>query len=265
MKQTTVSAALLVCMISLNPAVHAELPWTGYEVIDMTHTFDGKTIYWPTEDGFELTTGFEGQTDGGYYYYSNHYAAADHGGTHLDAPRHFAAGKHTAEQVPLSQLMGAACVIDVSSQAAADRDYRLQLSDIEQWETDNGAIPAGCIVLMRTGFDAFWPDRERYMGTDKLGAEGVAELHFPGFSEESARALLNRKVAAIGVDTPSVDYGQSKDFIVHQVVYKQNIPGLENVANLSRLPATGAYVIALPMKIGGGSGAPLRIIGLVPN
>ena len=93
----------------------------------------------------------------------------------------------------------------------------------------------------------------------------MAELHFPGFSEESARALLNRKVAAIGVDTPSVDYGQSKDFIVHQVVYKQNIPGLENVANLSRLPATGAYVIALPMKIGGGSGAPLRIIGLVPN
>ena len=265
MKPTSLPAVFVLSLVMLNSPVHAELPWDGYEVIDMTHTFDGHTIYWPTEDGFELTTGFDGLTDRGYYYYSNHYAAADHGGTHLDAPRHFAAGKYTAEQVPLSQLMGPACVIDVSAQAAIDRDYRLTVSDIRQWETDNGTIPAGCIVLMRTDYDAFWPDRERYMGTNKRGPEGVAELHFPGFSEGSARALLEREVAAIGIDTPSVDYGQSKDFIVHQVVYGQNIPGFENVANLSRLPATGAYIIALPMKIGGGSGAPLRVIGWVPE
>lgn len=241
-----------------------DAPWAGYSVVDMSYSFGADTIYWPTEKGFRLDVGFEGVTDGGYYYTSNFFAAADHGGTHLDAPKHFARGGKAADEVPLNRLMGPACVIDVSEKALADRDFRLSASDVEAWEAQHGTIPQGCIVLMNTGYARYWPDREKYMGTTALGEEGVANLHFPGFSEASARLLAARGVAAVGLDTPSVDYGQSQDFIVHQYLYGLDIPGFENVANVSELPATGAFVIALPMKIATGSGAPLRIIGLVP-
>ncbi|MBD0297112.1 MAG: cyclase family protein, partial [Flavisolibacter sp.] len=93
------------------------------------------------------------------------------------------------------------------------------------------------------------------------GTEGVAQLHFPGIHPDAAQWLVqHRKIKAVGLDTPSVDYGQSKDFKPHQLLYAQNICGFENVANLNQLPVKGAYIIALPMKIKGGSGGPLRII-----
>jgi kynurenine formamidase len=246
-------------------AQSGSLPWAGYSVVDMTHSFGPDTIYWPTEAGFELEVGFDGITDGGYYYASNRYSAADHGGTHLDAPRHFAEGKQFADEVPLERLMGPACVIDVSEATLADSGYRLRVSDIEAWEAENGRIEAGCIVLLNTGYARFWPDRQSYLGTSLTGAQGVANLHFPGFSEDSARLLVSRGIAAVGIDTASIDYGQSDDFPVHRYLYGLNIPGLENIANVDELPPKGAYVIALPMKISMGSGAPLRIIGLVPE
>ena len=171
----------------------------------MTHSFDADTIYWPTESGFQLEVGFEGLTEGGYYYASNTYAAADHGGTHLDAPKHFAEGRNAADEVPLRRLLGPACVIDVAAAAAEDSDYLLSVADIEAWETTHGRIQAGCIVLLNTGYASFWPDREQYMGTALLGEAGVANLHFPGFSEASAIMLADRGVAAVGIDTPSID------------------------------------------------------------
>ena len=129
----------------------------------------------------------------------------------------------------------------------------------------NGRLPDGAILLFRTGFSKYWPDRKAYMGTDERGPDAVAKLHFPGLSRELARFLVEqRKVAAVGLDTPSLDYGQSKDFIVHRTLLGANIPGFENVANLDQLPAKGATVVALPTKIRGGSGAPLRIVALVP-
>jgi kynurenine formamidase len=240
-------------------------PWAGYAVVDMSHSFDAETIYWPTEDGFELEVGFDGITEGGYYYASNRYSAADHGGTHLDAPRHFAEGKQSADEVPLDRLMGPACVIDVSEAALANRDYRLRTSDIAAWETENGRIEQGCIVLLNTGYARFWPDRQSYLGTALKGAEGVENLHFPGYSEEAARRLVDRGIAAVGIDTTGIDYGQSDDFRVHRYLYDLNVPGFENVANIDALPSKGAYLIALPMKISAGSGAPLRIVGLVPK
>ncbi|MDH4107448.1 MAG: cyclase family protein [Gammaproteobacteria bacterium] len=266
MQHRNLYAAILAsgAMLATPALADGEPPWAGYVVIDMTYRFDADTIYWPTEDGFRLDVGFEGVTDGGYYYTSNRFAAADHGGTHLDAPKHFAAGRQAADEIPLERLMGPACVIDVSASALADADYRLGVEDIEAWERRNGAIPQGCIALMRSGYGRYWPDRETYLGTTKLGAEGVAHLHFPGFSLEAAKLLAARRIAAIGIDTPSIDYGQSQDFIVHRYLYELDIPGFENVANLDALPETGGYVIALPMKIATGSGAPLRMIGLAP-
>lgn len=242
--------------------------WAGWDiddnkVIDLTYAFDENTIFWPTAKPFQREVVAVGQTAAGYWYAANNICLAEHGGTHMDAPIHFAEGKRTAAEVPVQQLIGPAVVIDVEAQAATNPDYRLSVADITTWERAHGPIPAGAIVLMRSGWGKRWPDTKRYLGTDRPG--DVANLHFPGFSDEAARFLVSqRSVDAIGVDTPSLDYGQSSDFGAHQIVHAANLPGLENVANLDRLPPTGALLIALPMKIAGGSGAPVRIIALLP-
>jgi kynurenine formamidase len=233
--------------------------------VDLTYPYDESTIYWPTASGFELEVDFKGATDAGYYYEANSFRSAEHGGTHLDAPVHFAEGKHTADEVPLSRLIGPAVVVDVSEQAAADRDYQVSVQDFEAWEAENGQLPDSIIILIRTGYGKFWPDREKYMGTAERGADAVAKLHFPGLHPDAARWLVeNRDVHSIGLDTPSIDYGQSTGFDSHRILFEQNIPAFENLANLDILPVKGFDVIALPMKIAGGSGGPLRIVAALP-
>jgi kynurenine formamidase len=153
--------------------------------------------------------------------------------------------------------------VDVRTQAAADADYRLTVADLIAWEKKHGRIPQGALVVMFSGWGARWPDKKQYLGTDQAG--DVAHLHFPGFSREAAEFLVSqREIDGIGVDTPSIDYGQSKDFIVHQIINGANKPGFENIAHLEKLPATGATLIALPMKIAKGSGGPARIIAVLP-
>jgi kynurenine formamidase len=214
-------------------------------LVDLTYTFDDKTVYWPTEEGFHLEQGAHGLTPQGYFYSANRFEAAEHGGTHTDAPSHFGEGKMTVDQIPLTSLVGPAVVIDVSKAAAKDHDYRLRVDDLQRWEGKYGRIPDGAIVLMRSGWGHFWPDKRKYLGTDQKG--DVANLHFPGFSKEAAEWLVGqRAIDAIAVDTPSIDYGPSKDFIVHQTINGANKPGFENVANLDRLPESGATIIALP-------------------
>ncbi len=232
--------------------------------VDLTYPFDSTTIYWPTAQPFRLTVVSAQRTPGGYYYAANNFAAAEHGGTHLDAPIHFAEGKHATDAIPLGQLIGPAVVIDVTGRADSNADYRVTATDIGAWEAAHGTIPAGAIVLIRTGWGSRWPDRLRYLGTTKTGAAAVPDLHFPGIHPDAATVLLERQVDAVGIDTPSIDYGQSTTFDVHQRLFAANIPAFENVAQLDQLPVTGAFVIALPMKIGGGSGGPLRIVALLP-
>ena len=237
----------------------------NYEVVDLTYSYDESTLFWPTAtQRFELISTAYGMTDGGYFYASNDFRAPEHGGTHLDAPMHFAAERHTVEQIELERLIAPAVVIDVSEQAAADPDYRLTAEDVAGWEAQHGEIAAGTAVLLYTGWGARWPDALAYLGDDTPG--DASNLHFPSYGEAAARVLVEqREVAILGVDTASIDYGPSTDFIVHQVANGANVPGLENVAHLDRVPATGAWLIALPMKIGGGSGAPVRIVALVPR
>lgn len=234
--------------------------------IDLTYGFGEETIYWPTGEPFDLEVVTAGLSEGGYYYASNNFSAAEHGGTHLDAPVHFAEGQDTAAEIPIDRLVGPAVVIDVSSEARADPDYLIGVDHIEAFETDHGPIPDGAIVLFRTGWGKRWPDREAYLGTDMTGPEAVPHLHFPGIDPATARWLVDRgAIDAVGIDTPSIDYGQSATFETHQILYGANIPGFENVANLESMPQTGGYVIALPMKIERGSGGPLRIVGVVPD
>ncbi len=235
------------------------------EVVDLTYSFSPETVYWPTSDSFTLETLFKGTTDEGFYYFANKFCAAEHGGTHIDAPAHFARSGQSLDEVPVERLMGEAVVVDVSARALEDRDYQVGISDFTRWEKQHGRIPRGSIVLLRTGYGRYWPDRERYMGTAERGTEAVEKLHFPGLSPAAARWIVeNREISAIGLDTPSIDYGQSKLFETHRTLFENNIPAFENIANLDRLPPRGAFVIALPMKIKGGSGGPLRIIALVP-
>jgi len=233
------------------------------KVVDLSYSFGPDTIYWPTAESFTREPVSFGRTPQGYWYAANNIRMAEHGGTHMDAPIHFAEGKQTSDAVPLGSCIGPAVVIDVRKQATADRDYRLSVDDIRAWEADNGTIPRGAIVIMWSGWGALWPDKLRYLGIDTPG--DVANLHFPGFSKEAAEFLVHaRDIAAVGVDTASMDYGPSKDFIVHQIINGANRPGFENVANVDRLPVRGATMMALPIKIAGGSGGPARIIGILP-
>ncbi|MBI4579986.1 MAG: cyclase family protein [Planctomycetes bacterium] len=234
-------------------------------IVDLTHEFSEQTIYWPTAQGFKLETEFHGTTERGYYYEANRYSASEHGGTHMDAPIHFCKTGATLDQVPLDRLIGPAAVIDVSNKTLEAPDYQVTIDDLTAWERKHGPIRPDVLLFIRTGFDRLWPDRRRYLGTELRGPDGVANLHFPGLHPDAARWLVaNRRIKAFGIDTASIDYGQSKLFETHQVLFAAAIPALENVANLGRLPPTGAAVIALPMKIKNGSGGPVRIVALLP-
>jgi kynurenine formamidase len=233
--------------------------------IDLSYDLSSETIYWPTAEPFKRETVAEGFTEKGYYYSAYNFCAAEHGGTHIDAPLHFAQGRNSVDEIPLSQLIAPAIKIDVSTRASANRDYQISVEDIASWESENGQIPDGSIVLLETGFGRYWPDRVKYLGTDKRGPEGVAELHFPGLHPEAARWLVeNRKISAVGLDTASIDYGQTQTFDSHVILMTHNIPAFENVANIDQVPKSGAQIVALPIKIKRGSGGPLRIVAFVP-
>lgn len=174
-------------------------------LIDLTHPFDADTIYWPTEEGFQLIRGTAGVTERGYFYAANRFAAAEHGGTHLDAPIHFFADRQTVDQIPLSRLVGDAVVVDVSEKCAYDRDYQIGVADLRRWEQEHGRQLVNVIVLLRTGFARHWSDRPRYLGTDQRGADGVANLNFPGLHPDAARWLVeHRSIKSIGIDTASI-------------------------------------------------------------
>lgn len=232
-------------------------------VVDLTHTLDAKSLYWPTSPTkFSLERLAFGPTPGGYFYSAYAFSAPEHGGTHLDAPIHFHQGGVTADAIDLRRLIAGAVVIDIREQAAANADYRLTVADVEAFERANGRIGEGTIVLLRTGWSSRWPDAKRYLGDDTPG--DASKLHFPSFGVEAAKLLVEgRKVAVLGADVASIDYGQSSDFMVHRVAAAAGVPGLENLTNLDQLPPTGAVVMALPMKIGGGSGGPTRVVALV--
>ncbi len=232
--------------------------------VDLTYDFSSETIYWPTAKPFQLEVVSAQRTPGGYYYAANNFAAAEHGGTHLDAPVHFAEGHWTTDQIPVTRLVGRAVVVDVSRQADVDRDYLITPADLMAWEQAHGPVGEEMLVLFRTGWGSRWPDRARYLGTTKTGQAAVHELHFPGIHPDAARWLVQRRVRAVGIDTPSIDRGQSTTFDTHQILFAADIPAFENVAHLSALPPVGSFVIALPMKIKGGTGGPLRIVAVLP-
>lgn len=253
-----------LCLVLANIAVAENFPQGRW--VDLSHDFADDTIYWPTADKFAKTTVFAGETDKGYYYSAYNLAGAEHGGTHVDAPVHFSRDHLSVDKIPLEQLIGPGVVIRVADRIGEDRNYRITVADVERWEARHGNIEKGSIVLFDTGSARFWPDPVKYMGTAERGEKAVAKLNFPGLSPEAAQFLVEKRgIKAVGLDTPSIDYGASRLFETHRTLFGKNIPALENVANLTELPETGFTLIALPMKIRGGSGGPTRVVAFVPE
>jgi kynurenine formamidase len=260
--------ALLPCLLLLYLVAPAQTPkrkapaLDPAKLIDLTHPFDEQAIYWPNAEPFRWEKERWSKNDAGDWYAAARYAASEHGGTHLDSPIHFSEGHKTVDEISVADLVAPAVVVDVSAQCERDPDYQITADDIQKFERLHGRLQPRSIVLFRTGWSRYWPDKKRYLGSDTKG--DTAHLHFPGLSRGAAEYLANAKVAGVGLDTASLDPGTSKDFVAHRVLNGANIYGLENVAGLDRVPETGAWIIALPMKIKGGSGAPVRIVAVLP-
>lgn len=255
---------LLSCLCSCLCAQASAFDVGRYRLVDLSHPYGEETIYWPSRPAmhFELERLAYGETEGGYFYSANRLCTPEHGGTHLDAPIHFARGAKSVDQLALEQLIAPAVRIDVREQAARDRSYRLQVQDVLRFEERHGKIAPGTIVLLHTGWSRHWPDRKAYLGSESL--EDASGLDFPGYGEEAARLLVEeRRVAMLGVDTASIDYGRSRDFIVHRIAAAAGVGGLENLTRLDELPETGFTVVALPMNVRGGSGGPVRVVAFV--
>lgn len=225
-------------------------------VLDLSYAINDKLVPWPGDAKvFEATVNATVEKNG---YFTRSFWMLEHYGTHLDAPVHFPPGKATVDQIPAKQLFGPAVVLDVRSEGAKDADYLLPAKRVEQWEEKHGRIVAGSIVLLRTGWASRWPDAQKYRNQDAQG-----KMHFPGFSAEAVKLLLDRKVSGLGCDSMSVDRGASHDFAVHHLALGAGLYHLENLADLSELPEVGAFVIAAPIKLEGGSGGAVRVFALV--
>src|SRR5882724_1445702 len=225
-------------------------------VVDLSYAINDKLVAWPGDPKvFEAKVNGTVEKDG---YFTRSFWMLEHYGTHLDAPAHFPPGKSTVEKITPEKFFGPAVVLDVRVESETNADYQLSPAVIEAWEKRNGRVPAGAIVLLRTGWASRWPDVQRYRNTDAKGT-----MHFPGFSVDAAKILLERKVSGLGCDTLSIDPGNSPDFPVHHLVLGAEVYQLENLADLKDLTESGAFLIAAPIKLEGGSGGPVRVFGLV--
>jgi kynurenine formamidase len=233
------------------------IPSGKTRVLDLSYAISDKLVPWPGDEKFfEAKVNASVEKNG---YFTRSFWMLEHYGTHLDAPAHFPPGKTTVDQIPVKQLFGPAVVIDARTESAKDADYRLPAARVEEWEKRHGKIPEGSIVLLRTGWASRWPDVQKYRNQDAQG-----KMHFPGFSAEAAKLLIARKVSGLGCDTLSVDYGASSDYAVHHLSLGAGLYHLENLADLSEVPETGAPLIVAPIKLEGGSGGPVRVFALLP-
>ena len=256
----TVSFAVLMTLLPQDTKDRAKLegiPAEKARVLDLTYAISDKLVPWPGDERF-----FEAKVNATFEkngYFTRSFWMLEHYGTHLDAPAHFASGEATVDQIPVKQLFGPAVVMDVRAESAKDADYLLPAARVEEWEKRHGRIPAGAIVLLRTGWASRWPDVKRYRNQDAAGT-----MHFPGFSAEAAKVLIERKVSGLGCDTLSIDNGASKDFAVHYLALGAGLYFLENLVDLSELPEKGTFLLVAPIKLEGGSGGPVRVFALLP-
>jgi kynurenine formamidase len=260
------SSILAVCFVFLSTFflqnMHRDsmlegVPSGKTRVLDLSYAINDKLVAWPGDEKvFEAKVNASVEKNG---YFTRSFWMLEHYGTHLDAPAHFPPGKETVDQIPVKQLFGPAVVLDVRAESAKDADYQLVSARVADWEARHGRIPEGAIVLLRTGWASRWPDAQKYRNQDVQG-----KMHFPGFSVEAVKLLMERKVSGLGCDTLSIDPGASSDYAVHHLALGASLYQLENLADLGELPETGAFLIVAPIKLEGGSGGPARVFALLP-
>src|SRR5258708_12340917 len=226
-------------------------------VLDLSYAISDKLVPWPGDEKFfEAKVNASVEKNG---YFTRSFWMVEQYGTHLDAPAHFPPGKTRVEQIPGKQLLGAGVVRDVRAGRGKDADYQLGAASVEDWEKRHGPIPEGAIVLLRTGWASRWPDTRKYRNQDEKG-----KMHFPGFSAEAAKLLIERKVSGLGCDTLSIDPGASSDYAVHRLALGAGLFQLENLADIIELPEAGAFLVVAPITLEGGSGGPVRVFALLP-
>ncbi len=238
-------------------------PFAGYELVDLSHPLSPDSLYWPNGSPFEYERQVWGTREDGKWYAMGYFRTPEHLGTHLDAPIHFAEGRWTNAEIPVERFFAPAVVIDISDRAAVDSDTTLLAEDVDAWESEHGDIPEDAIVLVRTRWSEKWPDWNAYYGSDD--PFDTTTLHFPGVSPAGAERVVASGAVGIGIDTASIDPGNDAAFDAHRVLAEAQLFNLENLTDLGELPESGAYLIALPAKIEGGSGAPARVVALVPR
>lgn len=223
-------------------------------VIDLGHALSESDPTWSGKPAFHRTVTSTFEKDG---FASGTFESEEHFGTHLDAPAHFG-GSWTTDRIPVDRLVRPGVCINVEAATSRDEDYRVTLDDVKAFEARAGAIKDGMVVLIATGWDRRWTDPAKYMNVRN------DVKHFPGISADAATYLArDRKVAGIGIDTPSVDYGPSERYETHHVTMPLNVYHVENAANLTQLPSSGFTVIVAPINVAGGSGGPTRIFALI--
>src|SRR6266436_4354467 len=225
-------------------------------VIDLSYALSDKLVPWPGDaKAFEAKVNATSEKNG---YFTRSFWMLEHYGTHMDAPAHFPPGTTTVDKIPVEKFFAPAVIVDVRNEAERNPDYQLTMKRIEAWEEKHGTIPVGAIVVLRTGWASRWPDVSRYRNQDANGT-----MHFPGFSVDAAKLLLERKISGLGCDTLSIDPGNSKDFPVHHLVLGAGVYQLENLADPKDLPESDAFLIAAPIKLEGGPGGPVRVFALL--
>jgi kynurenine formamidase len=237
------TVAALVVALAAPGSVFAQ------KVVDLGHSLAVTDPSW-TDDRV-----FQRKPEQGQGYVGGTFSSDEHFGTHLDAPAHFG-GAWTVDRIPVERLVRPGICINITGKS---EDYQLTVADVKAFEAKHGAIPEGSIVMIATGWDSRWPDQKRYMN-DRGGVK-----HFPGIHPDAAAYLAkDRKVAGLGIDTPSVDYGPSAKFETHNLTMPLNVFHIENATRLTSLPATGFTLVVAPIKLAGGSGGPTRVFALLP-
>jgi kynurenine formamidase len=251
------SLALALLLFAQHKMTMADQP-SYHTVVDLTHVLDDHSPNWEgTEQSpFHAKELGNIEHDG---YYSRIFTTQEHYGTHLDAPAHFARGMWTVDQIPAERLVRPLVVLNVRGRASDRPDYEVSVRDVAEWESQNGEIPSGAVVMAYTGWEDRWNSPKAFRNA---AADGVP--HFPGYSLEAAQFLVTtRSAVALGIDTMSIDPGASKTYPVHQFTAKESVYQLENVANLGLVPPVGATIIVAPIKLENGSGGPARLLALV--
>ncbi len=254
------------------PSVTEALAAGRFELVDMSHPYHEKMPPTILPPGLGQSPPFKlhlisKYDERGPDWYWNWLEVSEHSGTHIDAPNHWITGrnKESVDQIPLERLICPAAVIDVCEKAAENPDYMVTVEDVKNWELVNGELPRGAIVIMNSGWGEKVTDTAAYRGFDEEG-----NSHYPGFSPVLAQWLIaNRDINGLASDTPSTGaaaFASTTDppFQVHEAMHEAGKYQIEELANLDRLPAAGAYLIVAPMKIKGGSGAPARIFAVLP-